>query len=144
MQQVAIFHGSQHLDVSIKSYITSFMVLKQTLPPQAPDMAFEEAAQGFAAVGSEPRLEVLLALVRAGSAGLTVGEIQKRVAIPASTLAHHLRFLADAGLIEQEKQGRAIVNRAAYDHIQMLADFLLRECCTEQQGDVSRQRWSRH
>jgi len=40
------------------------------------------AAQGFAAAGSEPRLAVLLALVRAGEAGLTVGEIQVRVGQP--------------------------------------------------------------
>jgi len=90
----------------------------------------EEAAQGFAAAGSEPRLTVLLALVRAGG-GLNVGEIQQRVGIPASTLAHHLKFLAAAGLVEQEKQGRTIINRAAYDRLQALADFLLLECCSQ-------------
>jgi len=91
----------------------------------------EEAAQGFAAAGSEPRLEVLLTLVRAGSEGLTVGELQEHVGLPASTLAHHLRFLAAGGLIEQERQGRAVVNRAAYERIQLLADFLLHECCAD-------------
>ncbi|MEM7123919.1 MAG: metalloregulator ArsR/SmtB family transcription factor [Pseudomonadota bacterium] len=94
-------------------------------------IGIEEAAQGFAAVGSEPRLEVLLALVRAGHDGLTVGDIQSRLAIPASTLAHHLRFLAAAGVVTQEKQGRAIINRAAYDRLQILADFLLSECCQD-------------
>ena len=91
----------------------------------------EVAAQGFAAVGSEPRLEVLLALVRAGHDGLTVGDIQERLDIPASTLAHHLRFLTAAGVVTQEKQGRAIINRAAYDRIQSLADYLLQECCRD-------------
>ncbi|MEZ5935304.1 MAG: metalloregulator ArsR/SmtB family transcription factor [Alphaproteobacteria bacterium] len=94
-------------------------------------MALEEAAQGFAAVGSEPRLEVLLALVRAGPEGLSVGEIQERVDLPASTLAHHLRFLAAAGLIEQEREGRVVRSRAAFARIEGLADFLLRECCSE-------------
>ncbi len=94
-------------------------------------LAIEEAAQGFAAVGSEPRLEVLLALVRAGHGGLTVGEIQERVGLPASTLAHHLRFLAAGGLIQQQKQGRAVVNRAAFEHVEALAAFLLQECCTD-------------
>ncbi|MDJ0958990.1 MAG: metalloregulator ArsR/SmtB family transcription factor [Arenicellales bacterium] len=94
-------------------------------------MAIEEAAQGFAAVGSEPRLEVLLALVRAGPDGLTVGEIQEHVGVPASTLAHHLRFLAAGGLIEQERVGRAVINRAAYERIETLANFLLRECCMD-------------
>ncbi len=99
--------------------------------PDATDLGIEEAAQGFAAVGSEHRLAVLLSLVRAGPDGLTVGEIQKRLDMPASTLAHHLRFLAAAGLMEQEKAGRAIVNRAAFDRIEALAGYLLRECCAE-------------
>lgn len=94
-------------------------------------IALEEAAQGFAAIGSEPRLDVLLSLVRAGPEGLAVGEIQERVDFPASTLAHHLRFLAAAGLIEQEREGRVVRNRAAFERIERLADFLLRECCSE-------------
>lgn len=94
-------------------------------------LALEEAAQGFAAAGSEPRLEVLLSLVRAGPDGLSVGEIQGRLDLPASTLAHHLRFLAAAGLIVQEKQGRTVRNRAAFAHIEALAAFLLKECCSE-------------
>ena len=100
-------------------------------PPVASALAVEEAAQGFAAVGSEPRLMVLRMLVRAGTEGLTVGEIQERLALPASTLAHHLRFLAAGGLIEQERRGRAVVSRAAYRHIEALAAFLLDECCTD-------------
>lgn len=94
-------------------------------------IAIEEAAQGFSAAGSEPRLAVLLTLVRAGQGGLAVGEIQERLAMPASTLAHHLKFLAAAGLVVQEKQGRTIVNRAAYDRLQALADFLLEACCSD-------------
>ncbi len=97
----------------------------------AAGIGLEEAAQGFAAVGSEPRLDVLLALVRAGLGGLSVGEIQQRLGIPASTLSHHLRFLAAAGLIDQVKQGRTIRNRAAFAHIEALAKFLLSECCSE-------------
>ena len=91
----------------------------------------EQAAQGFAAIGSEPRLDVLLSLVRAGPEGLAVGEIQDRLDLPASTLAHHLRFLAAAGLIEQEREGRVVRNRAAFERIERLAEFLLRECCSE-------------
>lgn len=97
-------------------------------------ISFEEAAQGFAAAGSEPRLQVLRTLVRAGDKGITVGEIQQMLDIPASTLAHHLKFLAAAGLIEQVKQGRQVINRARYEHIEMLAAFLLHECCYDVEG----------
>lgn len=94
-------------------------------------LELEEAAQGFAAIGSEPRLDVLLSLVRAGPEGLAVGEIQDRLDLPASTLAHHLRFLSAAGLIKQAKEGRVVRNRAAFKRIEQLADFLLSECCSE-------------
>jgi DNA-binding transcriptional ArsR family regulator len=95
-------------------------------------IATEQAAQGFAAVGSEPRIEVLQCLVRAGSAGLLFGEIQERLAIPASTLSHHLRFLAAAELIVQQKQGRTTVCKPNFERIEALAGFLLRECCVDE------------
>lgn len=102
--------------------------------PAFDGIALVEAAQCFAAIGSEPRLEVLLTLVRAGPDGLSVGDIQKRIDIPASTLTHHLRFLAAAGLIKQTKDGRSIRNLAAFDRIEELAAYLMRECCADQPG----------
>ncbi len=89
------------------------------------------AAEGFAAMGSESRLEVLRVLVKAGEGGLSVGDIQQKTGIPASTLAHHLKFLASAHLIEQNKEGRTIFNRANYTHLQQLAAYILEECCAD-------------
>jgi DNA-binding transcriptional ArsR family regulator len=97
-----------------------------------PNLDLEEAAQAFAAIGSEPRLQALQLLVRAGPEGLRVGEIQRRLGIAASTLTHHLRFLAAAGLVEQERQGRTIICCAAFNRVEALADFLVRECCVDQ------------
>lgn len=107
-------------------------------PRVAPFPALDaaEAAQAFAALGSEPRLEVVRALVRAGPEGLPVGALQARLGIAASTLSHHLRFLAAAGLLTQERQGRSLICRAAFPRIDRLADFLRRECC----ADLSRPR----
>ena len=99
------------------------------MQPASLDLAL--AAQGFAAVGSAARLQVLNSLVRAGHAGLNIGEIQQRLQIPLSTLAHHLKYLSDADLIEQQKQGRSVLNRARYDQIEALASFLLNECCAD-------------
>ena len=98
-------------------------------------LTIAQAVQGFNAVASDPRLEVLQTLVRAGSNGLSIGQIQSRVEQPASTLAHHLRFLNDGGLINQEKKGREVINRADYKQIQALASFLLKECCIESDTD---------
>lgn len=103
-----------------------------TIEPLNDNLGLEEAAQGFAAIGSEPRLDVLLALVRAGNSGLTVGEIQQKTGIPASTLSHHLRFLSASQLIEQTKDGRTIHNRAAFTRIEALAQFLVQQCCADE------------
>lgn len=91
----------------------------------------ERAAQAFSAMGSEPRLQVLLCLVRAGDAGLLVGDIQSRTGIPASTLNHHLKFMSAAGLIDQEKQGRTIVNRANFDFLGHVGSFIVDQCCAD-------------
>ena len=95
-------------------------------------MQWEMAAQGFAAMGSEVRLKVLRTLIRAGHGGLTVGEIQERTDFAPSTLAHHLKVLAGADLVEQEKSGRQVINRARFDQLDALAGFILNECCQDE------------
>lgn len=98
---------------------------------------WESAARGFSAMGSEARLKVLRALVRAGEDGLSVGEIQARTGIAPSTLAHHLKFLAAGGVVEQQKAGRSVINRARYDMLRELAQFILSECCADTQGKAA-------
>lgn len=93
-------------------------------------LTIEEACQGFAAVGSEPRMGVLLAIVQAGEEGLLFREVGDRTGIPASTLSHHLRFLAAAQLITQERRGRETINRPSYDKLQDLSRFILATCCS--------------
>lgn len=89
------------------------------------------AAQGFAAMGSQPRLQVLRTLIRAGEAGLSVSDIQNRTDLAPSTLAHHLKTLTDAGLVEQQRSGRTTLNRARFDLLEQLATFILHECCAD-------------
>lgn len=92
----------------------------------------ERAAETFAALGSDQRLAVLEMLVRAGSDGLTIGVLGDRTGVKGSTLTHHLKILATAGLIRQTKHGRATVCvAAAYDEVRALSDFLLRHCCAD-------------
>ena len=103
--------------------------------PAAPALqsGFETAAAAaaFAALGSEARLQILRALVRAGDAGLAVGEIQARLAVPASTLSHHLRLLVAAGLVAQTRQGRELRCRTDYASVRALSDYLVAECCAD-------------
>lgn len=95
----------------------------------------EEAAQGFAALGSPARLQVLASLVKAGPQGLSVGQIEARCGIKGSTLAHHLRALVTAGLAEQNKHGRSVLTSARYSQLEALAAYILHECCAEPPGE---------
>ncbi|MFY0596812.1 MAG: helix-turn-helix transcriptional regulator [Cognatishimia sp.] len=96
------------------------------------DLSLEVAASTFAALGSEQRLSVLRTLVRAGDDGLSIGELGQRTGVTGSTLTHHMKILAQAGLVIQEKQGRSIICAAvAYDEVRALSEFLLNECCAD-------------
>lgn len=95
------------------------------------DIELETAAATFAALGSEQRLSVLLCLVRAGPAGLSIGDLGARTSITGSTLTFHVKILAQAGLVRQVRQGRRIICAAATPEIRRLSDFLLSECCAE-------------
>jgi DNA-binding transcriptional ArsR family regulator len=96
------------------------------------DLELEVAASTFAALGSEQRLMVLRCLVRAGPEGLRIGELGTRSGVTGSTLTHHMKILAQAGLVTQARQGRSIICAAvAYDELKALSEFLLRECCAD-------------
>lgn len=104
-------------------------------------MDIARASLGFAAIGSEQRLAVLLMLVKAGRLGMTVGQIQEKSGMAPSTLAHHLRMLADGELITQRRDGRSVINRANFDHLESLGSYLMKECCANEtvqsEGDVA-------
>jgi DNA-binding transcriptional ArsR family regulator len=89
----------------------------------------ELAARCLAELGNLTRLDIYRLLVRAGPTGLNITEIQTRLDTPASTLAFHLRGLVNAGLVAQEKIGRAVICRAHYRQMNAIVEFLLVECC---------------
>lgn len=60
---------------------------------------------------------------------MRVGEIGDHLGLKASTLAHHLGALVQAGLVIQEKSGREVYSRVDYAVMQGLVDFLTDECC---------------
>ncbi len=98
----------------------------------SPLLTLETAASKFAALGSEQRLHVLQTLVRAGEDGLSMGALGEKSGITGSTLTHHLKILAAAGLVRQERQGRSIICAGAdYKEVHALSDYLLRHCCAD-------------
>ncbi|MEE9387874.1 MAG: metalloregulator ArsR/SmtB family transcription factor [Paracoccaceae bacterium] len=108
---------------------------------ESTETSIVQAAQAFAALGSEQRLGVIRALVRAGPDGLSIGELGKATGITGATLTHHVKFLSHAGLVKQHRKGRSIICAAiAYDTVQRLSEFLLSECC----ADAGHQRHTHH
>jgi DNA-binding transcriptional ArsR family regulator len=87
------------------------------------------ASDALAALGSRTRLRLFKLLVRAGPDGLNVGEAQRHLEIPASTLAHHFAALTRAGLVLQQRRGREVVCRANFDAMHALVAFLTEACC---------------
>jgi ArsR family transcriptional regulator, arsenate/arsenite/antimonite-responsive transcriptional repressor len=99
--------------------------------PHLISMNVEQAAKQLEALGNTTRLQVYRTLVRAGEAGLPVGQIQERLGIPGSTLSHHLQRLLLTGLVTQERQATTLICRANYPAMNGLIGFLADECCAD-------------
>ncbi len=97
-------------------------------------MNIDDAARKLEALGNPTRLQVYRTLVRAGPDGLPVGAIQERLAVPGSTLSHHLQRLVATGLVSQERQATTLICRAEYPAMASLLGFLADECCADAGG----------
>ena len=97
-----------------------------------PDLSLVEAASAYAALGSEQRLALLRTLTRAGDQGMSIGALGDATGLSGANLTHHLKILAQSGLIKQTKQGRSVICAMAdYATFKRLNDFLLAECCAD-------------
>lgn len=96
------------------------------------NLSLVQAASAYAALGSEQRLALLRHLTRSGADGISIGALGKATGLSGANLTHHLKILAGAGLIRQEKRGRSVICAAAdYETFKQLNDFLMAECCAD-------------
>ena len=86
----------------------------------------------LAALGQPSRLQAFRALVVAGEQGLTPGTLAAQLQIPAATLSFHLKELSHAGLVTQQRNGRHLTYRAAYERMNALLGYLTAHCCQGQ------------
>jgi len=94
-------------------------------------MEIDQVAKRLEALGNPTRLSVYRMLVRAGTEGRPVGDLQQRLGIPASTLSHHLHRLIAVGLVVQERQSTTLICRANYAAMDETLGFLTEECCMD-------------
>jgi len=83
-------------------------------------------------LGDETRLSVYTTLVPAGRNGLTVGNIQEKLTILASTLSHHISLFIHVGLVSLERQGGKLICRANYRRVEGVSSVFKRNCCVEE------------
>ena len=95
-------------------------------------MELDTAANILAKIGNPTRLKIVRLLVRAGDDGLAVGQIQKQLDIPGSTLTHHIAHLKSAGVIRQQRQQATLICTIEFNLLRDLIDYLTEECCVDQ------------
>lgn len=88
-----------------------------------------DAVAALAALAQGARLRIFRALVGAGPAGVTPGDLSAMLGVPASTLSFHLKELLQAGLATQQREGRHLIYRPAVDHMNALLAYLTAHCC---------------
>jgi DNA-binding transcriptional ArsR family regulator len=89
----------------------------------------ESVIRALVALGHPARLKVFRALVVTGEAGLTPGVMQEGLDISPTALSFHLKELASAGLVTQERAGRNLIYRAAYGQMNGVLGYLTDNCC---------------
>ena len=101
-------------------------------------MRFEEwsehdlAVRQMAELGNSTRLAIIRYLVSQGDEGVPVGQVQKALGVPPSTLSHHISRLVSVGLLRQVRSSRTLFCHAEVGALDALAGYIRSAClCAE-------------
>src|SRR5215471_12105652 len=83
-----------------------------------------ELATGFAALGDPARLRLLSLIATAPAGEVCVCDLVAPVGRSQPTVSHHLKVLADAGLVTSERRGRWSWYRAVPEQLERLRGVL--------------------
>jgi DNA-binding transcriptional ArsR family regulator len=89
----------------------------------------EQLAKCLAELGNITRLKIFKLLVKAGEEGMPVGSIQEKLAVPGSTLSHHITKLVSADLLIQKREGRTLHCIANFSVLNTVVGQLQDQCC---------------
>ena len=87
------------------------------------------AIASLAALAQPVHLRVFRSLVVAGEAGRTPGQLGEELGVPGATLSFHLKELAHAELLTQQRDGRNLIYRANFARMNDLLAYLTAHCC---------------
>jgi DNA-binding transcriptional ArsR family regulator len=94
------------------------------------------AVSALAALAQETRLAIFRLLVEHARDGLTPSAIALRLKLAPATLSFHLKELANAGLVEDRRDGRFIWYRPDVAAMNGLIGYLTENCCRAGGGDA--------
>ncbi len=100
-------------------------------------MTEQEVVRALAALAQQSRLQIFRRLVVAGQEGMTPTRLCEALALPGTGLSFHLKELARAGLITQQRDGRNLIYRAAFATMAEVLDFLTMNCCEGQSCELT-------
>lgn len=63
-----------------------------------------------------------------------VEQLQKQLAIPVSTLSHHIAALVSVGLVKQNRESRTLLCVSQYAVLEEIIAFFREECCVNSPG----------
>ena len=102
-----------------------------------------DIVQSLAALAQPMRLRTFRALVVAGPDGLTPGALSEMLVVAPNTLSFHLKELAHAQLVTQQRDGRFLIYRAAFERMNGVLEYLSAHCCEGKGCAPTRKRSSR-
>lgn len=88
-----------------------------------------QVIKALSALAHPRRLDVFRLLVVAGAEGTTPGVLMEQLQVPSATMSLYLKELSAAGLVTQERAGRNVIYRAAYESMDSVVAFLTENCC---------------
>lgn len=123
-----------HLSKNVNTWQTGGMTLPVTIeagtccmPRVADVLSVDEAtevARVFKALGDPTRVR-LLSLIAAGDGGeACICDLIEPVGLSQGTVSHHMKLLADAGLVTREQRGRWAYFRLVQPALDAAADAL--------------------
>ncbi|MCF8484727.1 MAG: metalloregulator ArsR/SmtB family transcription factor [Rhodobacteraceae bacterium] len=92
-------------------------------------MEMKDAAPLFATLGHPDRLAVFRLLLRHAPQGVQPSHIAGVLGVKANTLSHHLSDLAQAGLVQVDRRGRALFYTVDLERVKSMLGYLVEDCC---------------
>ena len=84
----------------------------------------EQVARTLRAVSDPTRLQILSMVLGSAAGRVTVGEIARQLGLRQPTVTHHLKIMAEHGVLEREPEGRIVWHRIHPDRYDEIVDLL--------------------